>query len=103
MEPETHKDYPFPPGHVSVPRMVCQQFTSIVYDTLLRRKRQKILRNLWALMQSKDPHCFDTIYFAVFIMLHEISATSKDRFRWSRENQIPVRPRHSAFHLLHVN
>ncbi|KAK8117008.1 uncharacterized protein PG998_005289 [Apiospora kogelbergensis] len=91
MEPETHKDYPFPPGHVSVPRMVCQQFTSIVYDTLLRRKRQKILRNLWALMQSKDPHCFDTIYFAVFIMLHEISATSKDRFRWSRENQIPTR------------
>ncbi|KAK6857918.1 hypothetical protein PG995_005617 [Apiospora arundinis] len=91
IKPEAHEDYPFPPGHVSVPRMVCQQFTSIVYDTLLRKKRQKILRSLWALMQSKDPNCFETIYFAVFILLHEISATSKDRFRWSRENQIKGR------------
>lgn len=90
MKPETHKDYPFPSGHLSVPRMVCQQFTSIVYDTLLRRKRAKILKDLWALMQSKNTNCFETVYFAVFILLHEISATSKDRFRWSRENQIKV-------------
>ncbi|KAK8029557.1 hypothetical protein PG993_010848 [Apiospora rasikravindrae] len=91
MEPETHKDYPFPPGHLSVPRMVCQQFDSIVYDALLRKKRTKILKTLWALMQKKDPHTFETIYFAIFILLHEISATSKDRFRWSRENGITAR------------
>ncbi|KAK7999066.1 hypothetical protein PG991_014741 [Apiospora marii] len=91
MEPERHKDYPFPSGHISVPRMVCQQFTSIVYDTLLRKKRAMILKDLWALMQSKNPNCFETVYFAVFILLHEISATSKDRFRWSRENQIKAR------------
>ncbi|KAK8045895.1 hypothetical protein PG996_013959 [Apiospora saccharicola] len=91
MKPETHKEYPFPPGHLSVPRMVCQQFTSIVYDTLLRKKRAMILKDLWALMQSKNPNCFETVYFAVFILLHEISATSKDRFRWSRENQVKAR------------
>ncbi|KAK8137183.1 hypothetical protein PG984_005123 [Apiospora sp. TS-2023a] len=91
MKPETHKDYPFPQGHLSVPRMVCQQFTSIVYDTLLRKKRAMILKDLWALMQSKNPNCFETVYFAVFILLHEISATSKDRFRWSRENQVKAR------------
>ncbi|KAK8062687.1 hypothetical protein PG997_014784 [Apiospora hydei] len=91
MEPETHKDYPFPPGHLSVPRMVCQQFDSIVYDALLRKRRTKILKTLWALMQKKDPQSFETIFFAIFILLHEISATSKDRFRWSRENQIKAR------------
>ena len=83
--------------------MVCQQFTSIVYDTLLRKKRQKILRNLWSLMQSKDPNCFETTYFAVFILLHEISATSKDRFRWSRENKIKVLVQRSAWPFVPAN
>ncbi|KAK8079277.1 hypothetical protein PG994_003084 [Apiospora phragmitis] len=58
-----------------------------MYDALLRRKRDKILKTLWALMQKKDPTSFETVYFAIFILLHEISATSKDRFRWSRKTK----------------
>lgn len=91
MQPETHPDYPFPPGHISVPRMAAQQFDSFIQEAILKRPRERVLKSLWTLMQkSKDANCFFTVYVTVFILLHEISATSKDRYRYARDNKSKV-------------
>ena len=46
MEPETDPDYPFPPGHISVPRMAAQQFDSFIQEAILKRPRERVLKSL---------------------------------------------------------
>lgn len=89
MIPDPHPDYPYP-GKISVPRMVCQQFDSIHYNYSLKPLRDEVLKDLWKLIQGKDPQCFFMIYLTVFILLHEASATSKDRRRHAIDNSAPV-------------
>lgn len=71
--------------------MAAQQFDSFIQEAILRKPRERVLKSLWTLMQkSKDANCFFTVYVTVFILLHEISATSKDRYRYARDNNLQV-------------
>lgn len=85
MEPDGRDCHPHP-NDVYVPRMICAQFNNMGYCTILRRVRKQLLEELWRMMASKSPQHFFTIYLAVFMMLHEISVTTRDRYRWAEEN-----------------
>ncbi|KAH8652072.1 hypothetical protein BX600DRAFT_516155 [Xylariales sp. PMI_506] len=92
MVPDDHEDYPLK-GQINVPRMICQQFDQFNFTKVLYPQRKKVLTNLWKLMQSKNAASFYTIYLAVFILLHEASATSKDRY-WHARNKVDVNARY---------
>lgn len=83
---DMREGYPFP-GRISAPRLVCQQFDAINYNTMLVPWRNNLLTRLWKLMQGKkDPKNFYTIYLAVFVILHGVSYASKDRY-WHARNK----------------
>ncbi len=89
MEPDPREGHPHR-NQVSVPRMISAQFNNIGYCTILRPMRKVLLEELWGMMASKNPHHFFTIYLAVFMLLHEISAITKDRRRWADDNGLEV-------------
>jgi hypothetical protein len=91
MIPDTRDGHPFP-NKISAPRLVCQQFDAINFNTMLAPWRSSVLSKLWTLMHTnKDPKVFYTIYLAVFIILHEVSATSKDRYWHARMKNVDLR------------
>ncbi|KAI0123986.1 hypothetical protein BJ170DRAFT_68509 [Xylariales sp. AK1849] len=84
MKPDRREDYPFP-GRITVPRMVCQQFDSFNFSQSMSPWRRKVLTNLMTLMRHKDSKCFYTVFLAVFMLLHEASAISQDRYIHARD------------------
>ncbi|KAI1499551.1 hypothetical protein F5X99DRAFT_273021 [Biscogniauxia marginata] len=80
MASDPHPDYPYR-GKVSVPRMVTAQFDSFGYSYVLAPLRKRVLENLWRMIASKNQQHFFAIYLTVFMMLHEVSVTSRDRKR----------------------
>ncbi|ORY71329.1 uncharacterized protein BCR38DRAFT_329449 [Pseudomassariella vexata] len=87
---DDHPDYPLE-NKCSVPRMVSEQFNAMKIERILKPMKEKVFKDLWTLMQSKSPECFFTIYVAVFILLYEVSAASKDRYRHARDNDVKAR------------
>ncbi|KAI0017831.1 hypothetical protein F4780DRAFT_570727 [Xylariomycetidae sp. FL0641] len=85
MEPDYRPGYPYP-GKINLPRMVSAQFDSFGHVYVLRPLRKEILEKLWEMMATKKACYFFTIYLTVFMMLHEISATSRDRHRHYEQN-----------------
>jgi hypothetical protein len=86
MEPEMDDEsYPLY-QKVSLPRMVLAQFDSITHSTILKEKGKSVLKGLEDLMTQTSPQFFFTIYACSFILLHEASRMSKDRYRHAREN-----------------
>ncbi|KAF4342023.1 hypothetical protein FBEOM_4024 [Fusarium beomiforme] len=86
MLPETEdKSYPLY-GKVSVPRMIVAQFDTLVYNEVLERYKEKLLRDIdWLFNQDKNRWWF-TIYLVVFILLREGSRMTADRYRHARAN-----------------
>ncbi|KID91687.1 tetratricopeptide repeat domain containing protein [Metarhizium guizhouense ARSEF 977] len=86
MKPEL-KDETYPLfGKVSVPRMILAQFDSINHRKLLQRYGQKVLRDLEAFIFRNQSVLWWPIYLTVFILLHEASKMSADRYRHARNN-----------------
>lgn len=69
---------------VSLPRMIVAQFDSIQNERILPRQLKKVLADLESYLSSCKDEWF-SMYLAVFMLLHEISVASRDRYRWARE------------------
>ncbi|KAI1204573.1 uncharacterized protein F4807DRAFT_465484 [Annulohypoxylon truncatum] len=87
MEPVKDEGCPYH-GKVFIPRMIPAQFDSIGHEAILASLRKQVLDGLWKMMASKNPRDFFIIYLVVFMLLHEISITSRDRFRRARDNSL---------------
>lgn len=86
MKPET-KDETYPLfGKVSLPRMILAQFDSINHTKLLSKLGRKVLQDLEAFIFRNQPRWWWAIYLCVFILLHEASFISADRYRHARNN-----------------
>ncbi|KAI2470804.1 hypothetical protein F4781DRAFT_429983 [Annulohypoxylon bovei var. microspora] len=86
MEPVNNEACPYH-GKVFIPRMIPAQFDSLGYEVVLTTLRKPVLEGLWKMMASKNPRDFFVIYLTVFMLLHEVSITSRDRLRHARENK----------------
>ena len=76
--------------NVSIPRMVSAQLNNIGYSRILSPLRKQLLEELWSVMANKNPDHFFTVYLAVFMLLHEITAITQDRRRWAIDNRMKV-------------
>lgn len=86
MKPEV-KDETYPLfGKVSVPRMILAQFDSINHTKLLSKYGHKVLRDLETFIFHNQSSFWWPIYLCVFILLHEASVISADRYRHARNN-----------------
>ena len=90
MKPEQDIDYPLR-DKISLPRMVTAQMDSILSTRYLQEWCRKLLAQLEKLLKSNNPQYWLTIYFATFILLHEVSFSSRDRHRHATENGLRVR------------
>jgi len=91
MQPETtDRSYPLF-NKVSLPRMIISQFDSLNVQQLLKPLQKMILKELEAMLVSKDPQLWFTAYVSIFILLHETSVTSADRYRHARANALRER------------
>lgn len=70
--------------------MIPAQFDSLGHEKLLAPLRKYVLEGLWKMMSSKNPQHFFTVYLTVFVLLHEVSATSADRHRRAKDNKYEV-------------
>ncbi|KAI0879902.1 uncharacterized protein GGS22DRAFT_176501 [Annulohypoxylon maeteangense] len=87
MEPVNEEGCPYN-GKVCIPRMIPAQFDSLGHQVVLTTLRKLVLDGLWKMMASKNPRDFFIIYITVFMLLHEVSITSRDRFRRARDNNL---------------
>ncbi|TWU77659.1 hypothetical protein ED733_008160 [Metarhizium rileyi] len=86
MKPEVRDEtYPLF-GKVSVPRMILAQFDSINHSKLLCKYGHKVLRDLELFIFRNQSLFWWPIYLTVFILLHEASFMSADRYRHARNN-----------------
>ncbi|UNI17769.1 hypothetical protein JDV02_004089 [Purpureocillium takamizusanense] len=86
MKPELKDDtYPLY-GKVSLPRMILAQFDSINHTKLLSKYGRKVLQDLEQFLFRNNGRWWWTIYLCVFILLHEASFISADRYRHARNN-----------------
>ncbi|KAI1102540.1 hypothetical protein F4804DRAFT_312836 [Jackrogersella minutella] len=87
MEPVDDEESPYN-GKVFIPRMIPAQFDSLGHEMVLEWMRKSVLEDLWKMMASKNPRHFYLIYLTVFMLLHEVSVSSRDRLRHARENKV---------------
>lgn len=83
------KSYPLW-GRVSTPRMIIAQIDSIIAKEILAPLRRKVLRTLEALIKANKTQHWFTIYIAIFLLLHNVSAISADRRRHGKANGATV-------------
>lgn len=83
------KSYPLW-GRVSTPRMIIAQIDSINAKEILAPLRRKVLRTLETLIKANKTQHWFTIYIAVFLLLHNVSAISADRRRHGKANGATV-------------
>lgn len=86
MRPEV-RDATYPLfGRVSMPRMLVAQFDSINHIKVLSKYGRKVLHDLETfIFRNQSPYWW-TIYLCIFILLHEASRLSADRYRHARNN-----------------
>jgi hypothetical protein len=92
---ETYPGYPLKnpwtgEPEVSLPRMVIAQFDSIQNERIMPALLKKVLKYLEGKFAACR-HDWFTMYLAIFMLLHEISVASRDRYRWARDHQQKVR------------
>ena len=78
-------------GRISTPRMIIAQFDSINTQYVLRILSKRILEKLERFMKTKNTNRYLTIFVSCFILLHEISHMTEDRYRHGRANGVEVR------------
>jgi hypothetical protein len=89
MRPET-KDTSYPLfGKVSTPRMIIAQFDVLNQLRVLNPLRQSVLNTLETMLAG-GPRQFFSAYLAVFILLHQVSVLSADRYRHGTANLASV-------------
>jgi hypothetical protein len=87
MTPDERDGHPFP-NKISAPRLVCQQFDAINYTSMLTPWRTEFFKKLDNVIKAKiDPKMLYTVYLVIFVLLHEISTTSKDRYWHARHRK----------------
>jgi hypothetical protein len=84
------KSYPLW-GRVSTPRMVVAQIDSINATEVIPSLRKRVLKSLELLIKANKTQHWFTIYIAVFLLLHNVSAISADRRRHGKDNGARVR------------
>lgn len=85
MEPET-KDQSYPLlNKVSAPRMIVAQFDSVNHK-ILEKYKSKVLNGFLEMVCRSSVKPWLTLYFVMFILLHETSIMCKDRYRHARQN-----------------
>ncbi|KAK4226378.1 hypothetical protein QBC38DRAFT_366546 [Podospora fimiseda] len=73
-------------GLISVPRMIVAQFDSIRFATMFKGAQHQILDRLQSkLLFNGKPQWF-TVFLATFLILNIVSCSSRDRYRYVREN-----------------
>lgn len=75
-----------PDQPVGLPRMIVAQWDGIQNEKILKGLSRKVLSTLEKYLTSKNQTVWFTIYLVVFLILHEISVATKDRYRWAQEN-----------------
>ena len=81
----------YPLGNkLSLPRTIIAQFDSIQSEIILKRSAPLVLKRLVEFIYSNNPSCWFTMYLAIFMLLHEISHSTQDRYRHARQNLAPV-------------
>jgi len=76
-------------NEVMLPRMIVAQFDSIQNERILPSLLKRVLTELESYLSSCKDEWF-TMYLAVFMLLHEISVASQDRYRWACDHQQKV-------------
>lgn len=90
MEPEL-KDRSYPLfGKVSIPRIIIAQIDMFNTLRILQPLRKFVLDHLQRLVLSNKPKSWFTIYLSIFILLHDCSIISADRYRHARDNSMKV-------------
>lgn len=89
MEPCRDPTYPLR-NKLSLPRMIIAQFDSIQCDVILKRSAPSVLRQLLNFIYGSNPENWFTIYLVIFMLLHEISHSTKDRRRHAQQNRAQV-------------
>jgi len=89
MEPCRDPTYPLR-NKLSLPRMIIAQFDSIQCDVILKRSGPSVLRQLLDFIYDNNPANWFTIYLVIFMLLHEISHSTKDRRRHAQQNRAQV-------------
>lgn len=89
MEPCRDPTYPLR-NKLSLPRMIIAQMDSIQCDIILKKSGTSVLRQLLSFIYSNNPANWFTIYLVIFMLLHEISHSTKDRRRHAQQNRAQV-------------
>lgn len=89
MEPNPDPTYPLR-NKLSLPRMIVAQFDSIQCDIILKKSAPSVLRQLLDFIYGNNPSNWFTIYLVIFMLLHEISHSTKDRRRHALQNRAQV-------------
>lgn len=66
------------------------QLEIIAYSTLLRPLREKVLGQLESLLKHKERGHWLTVYFALFILLHNCSLTTRRDEEFARRSDLEV-------------
>jgi len=69
-----------------MPRMIVAQFDSIRHERLYKIHYPAILKLMEKILTSKNMDAWFTAYLVMFLFLDLVSAASRDRLRWAREN-----------------
>jgi hypothetical protein len=75
-----------PDPQVYVPRMVVAQFDSIRHEHIYKRLTPQVLRTFESFLTSTNKEAWFTVFLATFLLLHQVAYTSRDRYRYTKEN-----------------
>ncbi|KAM7203047.1 hypothetical protein V8F33_002395 [Rhypophila sp. PSN 637] len=82
-----------PPGErPRVPRMIVAQFDSIRHERIYKDLAPQVLKAIETYICSCNMRAWFTVYLASFLLLHQVSYSSKDRMRWAQANMPPGTP-----------
>ncbi|KAK3995581.1 hypothetical protein QBC44DRAFT_233776 [Cladorrhinum sp. PSN332] len=73
-------------GLLSVPRMIIAQFDSIRHQTVYTKLDREVLMDLERALLSGGKTQWFTVFLAMFLFLNIVSCSSRDRYRYVREN-----------------
>ncbi|KAL1877577.1 hypothetical protein VTK73DRAFT_8566 [Phialemonium thermophilum] len=90
IEPNLDPSYPLG-DKLSLPRMIVAQFDSIMCEIVLKEMCPMLLKHLEEFVFKNNPANWFTIYLVIFMLLHEISVSCRDRYRHARQNSARTR------------
>lgn len=89
IQPDRNPNYPLR-NKVSLPRTIIAQFDSIQCEIILKKWTPSVMKQLRKSLFSNKPSIWFTNYVVIFMLLHEISHSTKDRYRHAQQNMAPV-------------